>query len=136
MNKPSFLLSKSEFAEEYVEVLQLLEVLVARFYRQHPQMYDLDVLYVYEALLKRIKAKLTNFPLPQNNLKGVSNDIYVLQLKFLEEMENFYSLKEIQECLKLLEKSLKLWSREHGSKGYLNYIAQFIPNGTPCLSYK
>lgn len=125
MNVPSSTLSKSEFAQKYIGILQPLESLVADFYRQYPAMHDHDILRVYETLLKHIKAKLTNFPLPLHNLKGISNDVYALQIAFLEEMESSYSLKEIQECLKTLEKSLKLWNREYGSRGYLTYISQF-----------
>lgn len=119
-------LSKSEFGEKYIEILQPLEAYVATFYRQNPSMHDHDILRVYEALLKRIKARLTNFPLPPPKLAGISLDIYTLHLNFLEKMESSYSLQEIQECLKTLEKSLKRWNREQGSRGYLNFITQFV----------
>ena len=62
--------------------------------------------------------------MPQHNLKGISSEIYELQLSFLEDMNKTYSILEIQECLKVLQKSVKLWNREHGSRGYLNFISQ------------
>jgi len=117
--------SKREITEKYIGILQPMENFVVNFYRQHPEMHDHDILRVYEALLKHIKAKLTNFTLPQHKLEGISYDVYALQLKFLEGMESAYSLKEIQVCLKTLEKSVKLWNKERGSRGYLNFIAQF-----------
>jgi|688.fasta_scaffold65580_4 hypothetical protein len=84
-------------------------------------MHDHEILRVHEALLKYVKAKLTNYPQPKPKpkLEGVSRDIYAKRLPFLEEMERSYSLKEIQGCLKMLEKSLKVWNREYGSRGYL-----------------
>jgi len=85
----------------------------------------LDISRVYETLLKYIRARLTSFPLPQSNLEGVFKEIYTQQFDFIKQMENTYSLKEIQECLKMLEKSLKLWTREHGSSGYLKFISRF-----------
>jgi hypothetical protein len=118
-------LSKTEFAEKYIGILQPLEAFVAHFYRRYPEMYDLDVLRVYEALLKHIKAELTNFPLPEPKLGKISFEIYDQLFMFLEEMKSSYSLQEIQECLKTLERSLKMWSKDRGSRGYLGFIAQF-----------
>lgn len=118
-------LSKSEFAEKYIGILLPLEAFVVFSFRQHPKMYDSDVLCVYEALLKDIKAKLTNYTAPQHKLEGVSDEIYAELNKFLEEKCSSYSILEIQECLKTLEKSLKMWNRERGSRGYLNFINEF-----------
>lgn len=123
MNAPT--LSKAEFAEKYIEILQPLEHIAAHFYRQNPQMHDHDVLRVYEALLKYAKAKLTNYPLPQPNLKGISSQIYLQQLTVLVSKENAYSYHEIQECLKTLVKSVIMWNKNLGSQGYLNFISQF-----------
>lgn len=125
MNSSFSLLTKSEFADKYMGILQPLESCVTVFYSQHPDLHDHDILRVYEALLKMIKAKLTNFPLPENQLEGISREIYELQLGFLEDIKDSYSLHEIQACLKMLEKSVKLWNREHGSRGYLNFIAPY-----------
>lgn len=118
-------LPRKELVERCMGILQPVENFIANFYRQHPETHDYDVLSAYEALSKYFKAKLTNFPLPQHKLNGVSYDIYSFQLSFLETMEGSYSLKEIYDCLKTLEKSLKLWTKNQGSRGYLNYIIQF-----------
>jgi len=125
-------LSTSEFAEKYIELLQPLENSVVRTYREIPSLHDHDVLRVYEALLKYVKAKLTNYPLPQPKLEGTPLSLYLEQLSFIETQANSYSFKEIQECLKLLEKSVKLWNREFGSRGYFNYISRFS-NGISLL---
>jgi len=125
MNIPSYMLSKSELAKKYIEIFQPLEAFVSYYYKQHPEMHDYDVLNTYEALLKHIRAKLTNFQLPQHNLKGISSMLYEDLYQFLDKIQESYSLEEIQLCLKQLEKSVKLWSREHGSKGYLNFISNY-----------
>lgn len=126
MNTPLHMLSKTEMSEKYIGILQPLEALVSICYSQHTGLHDHDVLRVYEAHLKYFRAKLTNFPLPQHNLKGISSILYEQQHLFLEEMQKSYSLAEIQQCLKQLEKSVKLWNKEHGSRGYLNFISQFL----------
>ena len=125
MNASLSTFSKSEFAQKYMGILQLLEAMVVFFYRQHPEMYDSEVLCAYEAMLKDIKAELTNYPAPQHKLEGVFGEIYGELIKFLGEKGGSYSILEIRECLKTLEKSLKMWNRERGSRGYLNFIGQF-----------
>lgn len=119
------MLSKTELAEKYIEILQPLEALVSYNYYKNPELHDHDVLDVYVALLKYVKAKLTNFPLSQHNLIGISSILYEKQRLHLENMQKLYSLEEIQLCLKQLEKSVKFWNRERGSRGYLNYISKF-----------
>lgn len=119
-------LSSSEFTEKYVGVLQPLEFHIVNFYRKNPSLYDYDILRVYEALLKYMKAKLTNFSLPQHKLEGISCDIYECLFTFIEEMEKHYSLEELQACLKRLEKSINFWGKRAGSRGYLNHIVQFL----------
>lgn len=105
---------------------QPLEAIVSHFYRRHPELHDHDVLRVYESSLRYVKAKLTNFPLRPHNLEGLSLEIYNLHLQFIKEKENSHSLLEIQQCLKTLEKSVKFWNKEHGSRGYLNFVSQFV----------
>lgn len=118
-------LLKLEFVEKYQEVLTPLEFLVIDFYKHNRKMHDHDALRVYEALIKYTKAKSTNYPLPQIKLEGISLDLYQQQLAFLLSKEDSFSFQELMECVKTLEKSLKLWNREFGSQGYLNYISQF-----------
>lgn len=118
-------LSKTELAAKYIEILQPVEVYVSAFYKMYPEMYDLDVQKVYECLLKNIKAQLTNYPMPKHKLEGISNLLYEQLVEFLTDISKKYLAVEIQSCLKQLEKSLKLWTREHGSRGYLNFIAAF-----------
>lgn len=126
MNSSSQMLSKTQVAEKYISILQPLEAFVSIYYKRYPEMHDHDVLQVYEALLKDVKAKLTNFPLPQHKLTGIPNMLYEMQNQHLNYMQETYSLEEIQLCLKQLEKSVKLWNREHGSRGYLNFISNFV----------
>jgi len=125
MNKHISSLSKLELTEKYIGIFQPLEAIVVLYYRQYPELHDHDVLRAYEALLKYIKAKLTNYPLPQYKLVDFSQKLFEILFMFIESMENSYSHREIQECLKTLEKSLKLWNSSFGSRGYLNYISEF-----------
>jgi rRNA pseudouridine-1189 N-methylase Emg1 (Nep1/Mra1 family) len=36
------------------------------------------------------------------------------------------SAEDMLTCLKRLQSSLKLWTKEGGRQGYLNYISQFV----------
>ena len=57
-------------------ILQPIESFVSQFYNQYPELQDHDVLPVYEALSKFIRAKLTNFPLPQFKQEDITSEIY------------------------------------------------------------
>jgi len=124
MNSSLTSLSRIEMAEKYMEILFPLEKIVSMYYEQCPEMHDHDVLRVYEALLKDVRAKLTNFPQPQHKLTNLSKTLYEMQLALINVFQKSYSLEEVLQCLKLLEKSVKLWNKELGSRGYLNFISQ------------
>ena len=129
MNKNSLAtLSKTEFVEIYHPILIPIESHVAAFYLNNPTAYDFDVLIIYECILKDIKAKLTQFLPPTHKLEGVLKELYELLVKSIDESNQMtkFTLEEIQACLKLLQKSVKLWSREHGSRGYLNFIVNYV----------
>ncbi len=126
MQKSYSSLSSEEFTQAYMGILQPLEAFVVHFYQANPNLHDHDILRVYENLLKLIRAKITNFPLPQNKLEGVPHEIYNAQSSFLVELEQNYSLEEIQACLKKLEKSVKFWNAKGGSRGYLNHISMYM----------
>jgi len=89
-------------------------------------MHDHDALRTYEALLKDVKAKLTNFPSPQHKFDGISKNLYVEQSEFLTKIAEDYSYEEIQACLKVLEKSVKFWNKQSDSQGYLSFISKFM----------
>lgn len=118
------LLSKAEFVQEYMKLLESLEVIVVRFYYNNKSITDFDILSVYEALSKLIKAKLTNFPLPEHKLTGDFAQMYDALLSAIEK--ETYSLQEIQSSLKLLIKSVKKWSDLKGSQGYICFISRFL----------
>lgn len=126
MSLPIEALSKTEFAEKYVEILQPLETTVAVYYHENNTMHDFDVMHAYGQLLKYIKAKLTNYPLPQITLQGISLELYHYLFEQIELMEQSYTHHELQLALKQLEKSVKFWNREHGSQGYLNFISNYV----------
>lgn len=119
--------SNEEFIEKYMGVLQPVEMFISSCYKKNPaQLYDFDVEKIFQALLKYIKAKLTDYPLPEPKLQGVSLDLYETIFDFLQGMEKSISLLEIQACLKKLESSQKMWSKEWGSQGYLKFISNFV----------
>lgn len=112
-------------SEKYMGILQPLEAFVSIYFRTNPMMHDYDVLSVYEALLKFIKAKITNYPVPEIKLKDLSLELYEALFYFIMSKEENYSWQEIQESLKMLEKSVKRWNSRNGSQGYLKFISQF-----------
>ena len=119
-------LSTKEMSERYMEILQPFEMFIANIYRDNSHLNDYDILQIYESLAKHIKARLTDFPLPQHKLSFGLGKVYRLLLEFLEDQEKTYTLEEIQACVKLLIKSVKRWNERHGAQGYLTFISRFF----------
>jgi hypothetical protein len=64
--------------------------------------------------------------LPEIKLNGFVLDLYEEIFTCVKVYENSYTMLEIQACLKKIEGSIKFWSKERGSQGYLKYIVHFL----------
>jgi hypothetical protein len=128
--------------EKHLPILQSLETNLAMLYQVEPTLTDYDVNEAYDALLRIYKAQTTGRGKPEIKLKGRSEAVYK-QLSGVAEMllakpdmlivpekgeENLLeiSAEEMLACLKRLQSSLKLWTKEGGRQGYLNYLSQFV----------
>lgn len=132
-------------SDKYLAVLQSLEMNLANLYEEQPQLTDYDVSDAFDALVRYYKARLDNRTFTPN-LKGRSKevfemlktigDVFISNGQFpgtpprgdslaLEDMQP-YTVDDILSCFKRLQSSLKLWTKEGGRQGYLNYISQFL----------
>ncbi len=133
--------------DKHLAILQSLESTLAALYREEPKLTDYDVADAYEALLRFYKAEATQRTFTAN-LKDRSKDVYealkVMSEFFLGRVEEGAfqdpdthepvtldelpeaSLEDVLACIKRLQSSLKLWTKEGGRQGYLNYISQFV----------
>lgn len=128
--------------EEYNDVLQNIEAVIVAVYKEKPELTDYNVDSALEALgrtYQREKTSKESTPiLPKNDLaKQVYQSVRMVCEWRLghenvvdEEGQPMSSepltYDEIQACLKRIRKSITTWNKEGGTRGYLNYIRQFI----------
>ncbi len=130
--------------EEFRNVLMNIEIQVIDIANDNPEIADYQVEKVYSALLSKYKAlnrgkeaKEVNFKEPTDTLYtqvGAICSFFVGDIKPKDEDGepiniplDTISYEDMIACLKSLRKSVKLWNKEGGQKGYLNYVKEFVP---------
>jgi hypothetical protein len=131
-------------SDKHLSLMQSLELNLTNYYNEQPQLIDFDVSDAFNALVRHYKAKLENRSFTPN-LKGRSKEVFEMLQAIgdafvssglypgednpdslaLKDMES-YTLEDVLSCFKRLQSSLKLWTKEGGRQGYLNYISQFV----------
>lgn len=139
------------FEEEYEDVLQNIEFAIARVFNQSPELTDVNVDNALDGLVRVYSAEERDRPAPRLRLNVLEQEVYrrvkticdwrlgrtVLELSGeagneAEELAippSAITVDEINACLKRIRKSIKLWTKEYGRRGYLNYVDQFFRSG-------
>jgi len=133
----------SNFENEYLDVLQNLELGIRIVHEEHPELTDYNVDSALEALMRTYKnegrgkaPKLPGSPLTAHVYHSVQAmcDWRLGRVPLVDD-ENEQPVEvgvqplmveEILACLARIRKSIRLWKREGGRQGYLNYISQFL----------
>jgi hypothetical protein len=137
---------QSSFEDEYLDVLQNIESAILSVYRTRPELTDYQVDSALEALSRTYtKEKSAGETgevspiLPKSDLARevynamkVTCDFRLGRVNAVDEEEQPISVKpltidEMVACLKRLRKSVRLWNKQSGTHGYLDYISQFLP---------
>ena len=135
--------------EEYIDVFQNLESVIVSVYRHSPELVDWDVEVVVDALLRRYQAEMRGHePRPPRLTTELREELFALLEGIcqwhLGDDEIFFvsakdekpvdipapdplTLEEIVAILKRIRKSIRLWNKGGGIRGYLTYVDQFIP---------
>lgn len=131
--------------DEYLDVLQNLEFAIISVYREQNELLDYDVDEALEALISDYKAENTQREPKPHSLTGRPLDVYnavkpmcewrlgrkpieaevVSDLDSVPEPEPL-EIEELLACLKRLRKSVKLWTKESGRQGYLQFVDPYI----------
>ena len=119
---------RKEVVERYEVLLSGIEERFVQFSLENPKLHDNDILKILEELMRCYRAKYTNFSYEERS-SHLIKDLYEISKSFFNENEAEFNPKDMLECLKLLKKSLQLWNKEHGSRGYIKFISQFIVQG-------
>lgn len=130
--------------EQYMDVLQNIEFGIVQYYHMFPAINDYNVMRALEALIdeytgEKIGRPPRNFRLSdtESNLVGTIRMVCEWRLgrEESEETEDAeqtpaetggIGVDEIILCLKRLLKSVNRWNKEGGTRGYLNFIVQYV----------
>jgi hypothetical protein len=128
--------------EEYLDILQNIELGIVSVYRQNLLLVDFDVEAAIGALIARYRAEAENHEVHRPKLSERANLVYEaveamcqwrLGRKALvpqgsaEELRlEPVSFDVIVACLKRIRKSIQRWNREGGRQGYLKFVEQFV----------
>ena len=127
-----------KFEEQYLDVLQNIEVTIIEAYQENLELTDKDVEQVLKAIMsiyedrnnleliiKRVPSKLIplfkQLKLHCDFRLGLSalDDIYL-------DKEDWITKEEAVSCLQRIVCSLNTWTKKKGTRGYLNFIKRFI----------
>jgi hypothetical protein len=133
------------FEEQYEDVLQNIEFALVQVYRADEEMTDYDALQAINALIRTYQAEerrrqppaLRLLPAQEAALESVQGMCELrlgrAQLRKKEETAELppmiapVTLAEIIACLKRVRKSIELWRKEGGRRGYYDFVSPFLP---------
>ena len=132
-----------DLIEKHMDVLQNIEGVVARAFRSHPELTDFAVDRVYEALIDLYTAEKIGRPPRDWRLRDTEQQLFeqvrdICNFRLGRDSEGIVTDESAAQVsavdvdtmirlLKRLRKSVRKWNRELGSRGYLNFICQFLP---------
>ncbi len=136
----------TEFEDEYLDVLQNIESGIVSVWKKHPKMTDWDAQSAVEGLLRTYQAEVRQrrepalklAPLAQETVDAV-REMCEWRLGRREAVHTdnegqsdeipmrTVTLDEMIACLKRIRRSIELWNKEGGRRGYLDFISQFVP---------
>ncbi|RMD96674.1 MAG: hypothetical protein D6814_10965 [Calditrichaeota bacterium] len=126
-----------KFEERYLDVLHNIEVMIFTAYQENNVINDYDVMASLRALINHYVAEIRKTPPKKLHLRPPQELIFnrvqsvcewQLGRQSISEAPEIppISLDEMIACLKRIHRSVKFWNKNGGSKGYLNYIGNFL----------
>lgn len=135
-----------KFEEEYQDVLQNIEFVLVQSYRQHEEMTDWEAEKAINGLIRTYQAEQRRRKAPNLRLNDLTEEAYdnvramcEWRLGRTEPQQDDdkeraltdipvepLSLDEIIDCLKRVRKSIQLWHKEGGRRGYFEFVGGFL----------
>ena len=129
-----------KFGEKNLDVLQNIEFAIVRVYRADSSLLDVDAKEALDALVRHYHAEEEQRRPPVMKLSERSERVFesvqgmcewrLGRAPFPGEVEMHDSdlpVSELVECLRKIQKSVPLWSKQGGRKGYLDFVSGFMP---------
>ena len=128
----------SSLEDEYLDVLQNIEMAIVSVYREHNDLLDYDVDKVLNLLWTEYRDEKQRRNRPAPKLSERAQLVYDRVKEMCEWRLGRKSIKvekgsarlqaeptsidEIMDCLKRIRKSVDLWNKQGGRQGYLYFI--------------
>ncbi len=135
-----------KFEDQYLDVLQNIESGIVSAWKKHPEMTDWDAQEAVQGLLRTYQAEGRNRRMPVLRLTPLAQETFDAVKETCEwrmgrreaprviekgqsaiVSTQTVTLDEMIACLKRIRKSIELWNKESGRRGYLGFISQFVP---------
>ncbi|MBI4909786.1 MAG: hypothetical protein HY820_39580 [Acidobacteria bacterium] len=123
--------------EEHIDVLQNIEAGIMAVYRVDKSLLDVDAKDAIDALIRCYHAEEEGRRAPYYNLAARAQTVFD-SVKPLCEMRlgresapddapsESISISVLVSCLRTIQKSIVLWNKEGGRKGYLDFISRYV----------
>ena len=132
------------FEDQYNDPLRSMEIALVKTYRHDETMTDWETLNALNGLLRTYTAEQRRRTAPALNLKSLAQQSFdALKLtcdgwlgraplvdefgQIVELKDNTLTLTEVIDCIKRIRKSVEMWQKEGGKRGYFNFVDQFLP---------
>ncbi len=129
--------------EEYLDVLQNIEAALVSIYQDNPDMTDYTAMAAVEKLARTYQFEAEGRLKSPPSMNGLTQAAYD-QMQFMCEwrlgrvtmesqqgnplaINDPVTIPEIVACLKRIRRSIELWNKEGGRRGYFEYVRQFLP---------
>lgn len=133
---------KDPLVDKYLDVLHNIEFALTGMYREHAKITDWEARDAVKALIRVYQAELRGRATPTLQLNPLAQEMYDavkamcdwhLGRKPLMEKDGQpivltspKTVSEIVECLKFIHRSIELWQKDGGRRGYYNFIREFV----------
>lgn len=130
-----------EVEERYLDVLRNIETAIIAVYDEEPSLHDLEVVDALDALIRSYTCEGKGRDAPKPRLSERAQRVFTLSEHICEwqlgrrefgpnepgdTKRDKVTVSEILLCLKRIRSSVRLWNREGGRQGYLDYVSQFL----------
>jgi hypothetical protein len=132
-----------KFEDKYMDVLQNIECAIINAWKRHRELCDYDVMRTLEALMDVYVAEKVGRPPRESNLSSAEQEMLADvrdicewrlgrlkatddQGEELSDLSKPITPDELIRCLKRILKSVKMWNREGGRRGYLTFVSQYV----------
>lgn len=133
-----------DFEDKYNDTLRSMELTLVRPYRQLDNLTDWETGNAVNGMIRTYTAEQRRRKQPNLRLNALTQRIYddlhticegwLGRKPLIDEhgntvtlTDNALDVSEIIACLKRIRKSIDLWQKEGGRRGYFEFIDQFLP---------